>query len=98
MGLLINGEYVDDALIRQEMASLRPHYEAMMADMEPVAREVQLKDWSRENVIERVLLRQEAAQRHLPQQQLGQPGSLALPHAPVVAIAALFTAIAMRGQ
>lgn len=63
MGLLINGEYVDDALIRQEMASLRPHYEAMMADMEPVAREMQLKDWSKENVIERVLLRQEAARR-----------------------------------
>lgn len=36
--------------------------------------------------------------RRLPQQQLGQPGSLALPHAPVVAVAALFTAIAMRGQ
>jgi len=63
MGLLINGEYVDDALIREEMASLRPHYEAMMADMEPVAREMQLKDWSKENVIERVLLRQEAARR-----------------------------------
>lgn len=63
MGLLINGEYVDDSLIRQEMASLRPHYEAMMADMEPVAREMQLKDWSKENVIERVLLRQEAARR-----------------------------------
>jgi peptidyl-prolyl cis-trans isomerase C len=63
MGLLINGEYVDDALIRQEMAALRPHYEAMMADMEPIAREMQLKDWSKENVIERVLLRQEAARR-----------------------------------
>jgi choline dehydrogenase-like flavoprotein/Flp pilus assembly protein protease CpaA len=36
--------------------------------------------------------------RRLPQQKLGQPGSLALPHAPVVAVAALFTAIAMRGQ
>jgi Flp pilus assembly protein protease CpaA len=35
---------------------------------------------------------------HLPQQKLGQPHSLALPHAPVVAVAALFTAIAMRGQ
>ena len=36
--------------------------------------------------------------RRLPQQKLGQPHSLALPHAPVVAVAALFTAIAMRGQ
>ena len=47
MGLLINGEFVDEALIREEMASLRPHYEAMMADMEPIAREIQLKDWWR---------------------------------------------------
>lgn len=60
MGLLINGEYIDDELIRQEMANLRPHYEAMVQDMEPVAREIQLKEWSRENVIERVLLAQVA--------------------------------------
>lgn len=36
--------------------------------------------------------------RRLPEQKLGQPESLALPHAPVVAVAAVFTAIAMRGQ
>lgn len=36
--------------------------------------------------------------RRLPEQGLGKPGSLALPHAPVVAVAAVFTAIAMRGQ
>ena len=36
--------------------------------------------------------------RRLPEQKLGQPGSLALPHAPVVAVAAVFTAIAMHGQ
>ena len=81
MGLLINGEYVDDALIRQEMASLRPHYEAMMADMEPVAREVQLKDWSRENVVERVLLRQEAARRHpaIPPEEINERLTALLP-------------------
>ncbi|MCX6588644.1 MAG: peptidylprolyl isomerase [Acidobacteria bacterium] len=81
MGLLINGEYVDDALIRQEMASLRPHYEAMMADMEPVAREMQLKDWSRENVIERVLLRQEAARHHpaIPPEEINERLTALLP-------------------
>jgi len=36
--------------------------------------------------------------RRLPEQKLGQPESLALPHAPVVAVAAVFTAIAMHGQ
>jgi hypothetical protein len=81
MGLLINGEYVDDALIRQEMASLRPHYEAMMADMEPVAREMQLKDWSRENVMERVLLRQEAARRFaaIPEEEINERLTAMLP-------------------
>lgn len=34
----------------------------------------------------------------LSEQKLGKPESLALPHAPVVAVAAVFTAIAMRGQ
>lgn len=60
MGLQINGEYVDDVIIRQEAASMRPRYEEMIQDMDPIAREMQLRDWARENVIERVLLRQAA--------------------------------------
>lgn len=60
MALQINGEYVDDAIIRQEAASMRPRYEEMMQEMEPIAREMQLRDWAKENVIERVLLRQAA--------------------------------------
>lgn len=61
MGLQINGEYVDDVIIRQEAASMRPRYEEMMQDMDPIAREMQLRDWAKENVIERVLLRQVAS-------------------------------------
>lgn len=61
MGLQINGEYVDDSIIRQEAANMRPRYEEMMQDMDPIAREMQLRDWAKENVIERVLLRQVAA-------------------------------------
>ncbi|HEU0120340.1 MAG TPA: peptidylprolyl isomerase [Bryobacteraceae bacterium] len=60
MALQINGEYVDDAVIRQEAASMRPRYEEVMQDMDPIAREMQLREWARENVIERVLLRQAA--------------------------------------
>lgn len=60
MGILVNGELVDDQLIKQEEAMLRPRYEEAMQATDPVAREIQLKEWSRENVIERVLLRQEA--------------------------------------
>ena len=60
MALQINGEYVDDTVIRQEAASMRPRYEEMMQEMDPIAREMQLRDWAKENVIERVLLRQVA--------------------------------------
>lgn len=66
MGLQINGEYVDDVIIRQEAASMRPRYEEMMEDMDPIAREMQLRDWARENVIERVLLRQAAMADGVP--------------------------------
>ncbi|MCU1258185.1 MAG: prsA1 [Bryobacterales bacterium] len=63
MALVVNGEAVDDAEIREEARSLRPRYMEMMRGGDPIALEMQLREWSRENVIERVLLRQEAA-RH----------------------------------
>jgi parvulin-like peptidyl-prolyl isomerase len=60
MPLSINGELVEDSVIREEARALRPRYEAAIDGMDPVAMEIQLRDWSRENVIERVLLRQES--------------------------------------
>jgi parvulin-like peptidyl-prolyl isomerase len=60
MALLINGETVDDAVVRQEVSLTRPRYEEMVDGLDPVAKEMQLWDWSRETVIERTLLRQEA--------------------------------------
>ena len=60
MPLVINGETVDDAVIRAESSALRPRYEEMIQGQDPVEMEMQLREWSRENVIERVLLRQEA--------------------------------------
>ncbi len=57
---MINGERVEDSIIRDEANAMRPRYEEMMQDMDPIAREIQLKEWSRENVIERTLLKQEA--------------------------------------
>ena len=61
--LTINGETVEDAVIREETAALRPKYYEMMPEGDAVTLEMQLREWSRENVIERVLLRQEAARR-----------------------------------
>src|SRR5262249_3000924 len=56
----VNGELVDDAAIRDEMRALRPRYEAMVHGLSREQMEAQLRDWSRENIIERVLLRQHA--------------------------------------
>jgi parvulin-like peptidyl-prolyl isomerase len=60
MALIVNGERIEEQEIRQEAERLRPSYEQVFAEEEPQKREAQLQDWSKENVIERVLLRQEA--------------------------------------
>lgn len=60
MPIQVNGELVDDAVVRQEIVSLRPRYQEVARGMDPAKAEAQLRQWARENVIERVLLRQEA--------------------------------------
>ena len=66
MTLFVNGEKVEDSLIQQEVERLRPNYERVFAHEDPAKREAQLLDWSRENVIERVLINQQA-QKHTEQ-------------------------------
>ena len=61
MAFTVNGEFVDDSVVRAEAGALRPRYEEAARGMDPVEAEMQLREWSRENVIERMLLRQEAA-------------------------------------
>ena len=61
MAFTVNGELVEDSVIRAEASALRPRYETVARQMDPIEAEMQLREWSRENVIERVLLRQEAA-------------------------------------
>jgi len=58
--LFVNGEKVEDSLIQEEVERLRPDYERVFAHEDPAKREAQLLDWSRENVIERVLINQQA--------------------------------------
>jgi len=62
MALIVNGEKIEDSMIQQEVERLRPDYERVFADQDPKEREAQLLDWSRENVIERILINQEAKQ------------------------------------
>jgi len=63
MALYINGEEIDQKVIEAEAERLRPHYEEVFAtddEKEKQDYEKQLMEWSRENVIERVVLRQVA--------------------------------------
>jgi parvulin-like peptidyl-prolyl isomerase len=60
MAIVVNGEKVEDSAIRQEVERLRPDYERVFADQDPKEREAQLFDWSKENVVERILINQEA--------------------------------------
>jgi len=72
MALFVSGERVDESLIRQEVEHLRPHYERAFEDKSHEEREAQLLEWSRENVIERVLLRQHAEKHcgQIPQERV----------------------------
>jgi parvulin-like peptidyl-prolyl isomerase len=60
MTLIVNGEKIEDSAIRQEVERLRPDYERVFADQKAEEREAQLLEWSRENMIEKVLINQEA--------------------------------------
>jgi len=60
MALIVNGEKIEDSAIKQEVDRLRPDYERVFTDQDDKEREAQLLDWSRENVIEKILINQEA--------------------------------------
>jgi len=60
MILHVNSVPIPEKEIREEIERLRPHHDRAFAEMPIDERERQLFDWSRENVIERELLRQAA--------------------------------------
>ena len=60
MALLINGELIGDAVIRQEASALRQQYAGAL-EGDPVEIEMRLREQAQENLIDRMLLRQEAA-------------------------------------
>ena len=60
MALIVNGEKIDDSVVQQEAQRLRPDYERFFKDQSPAQQHKQLLEWSRENVIEKVLINQQA--------------------------------------
>lgn len=74
MPLIVNGDRVDDIEIEQEINRMRPQYQAMFTDQTPEEQEKQLREWARENVIEKVLI-QQAAERDpipIPTEKIGE--------------------------
>ena len=60
MTLFVNGEKIEESEIKREFERLSPHYEQVFKDQDPKQQKSQLLDWSKENVIEMVLIKQEA--------------------------------------
>ena len=60
MTLTVNGESIDESFVTKEYQRLKPHYDNVFKDQSSEEQEKQLYDWSQENVIEMVLLRQYA--------------------------------------
>jgi parvulin-like peptidyl-prolyl isomerase len=72
MALLVNGEPIEDDILEREAASMRqrlqniPPEEIEARRIDPAVLEKHRWDWSRDNVIERTLLRQEALKDETP--------------------------------
>lgn len=61
MALRVNGELIEDSVIVEEERTIRPRLqEAMAAEATPAEIEARVKQWARENLIERTVLRQAA--------------------------------------
>jgi parvulin-like peptidyl-prolyl isomerase len=61
MAFYVNDRAIKEEEIKSEMERMRPQYEQATTDMEADAKEKQLYDWSRENIVERVLIEQASA-------------------------------------
>jgi len=72
MTLIVNGEKIEEAAINREVERLRPQYDSAFRHKAAEERQAQLLEWSRENVIEKVLLNQHARQygRPIPQAEV----------------------------
>ena len=60
MTLFVNSEKIEESAIKREFERLKPNYEQVFKEQDPEQQKSQLLDWSKENVIEMVLIRQEA--------------------------------------
>ena len=64
--MLVNGEFVDDQVVRLEAAKMKELLLARMPDGDQLGIELEARDLAKERVIERILLRQEACKDPTP--------------------------------
>ena len=74
MKITVNGEVIDNALIAQEIERLGPDYERYIEENQADPPEGQLEEWAEENIIERTVMMQAAADMDLeiPQEQIDE--------------------------
>ncbi len=65
MRLIVNGEQIDDSLIQQEVVRLRTEFKRVFTEQKLKSQEKLILEWSIENVIEKVLISQEAMARNI---------------------------------
>ena len=72
MALIINGEKIQESLIEDEVARMRPEYQNVFKEQTPEEQEAQLFDWAKENIIERILIQQAAKNdpREIPDEEI----------------------------
>ena len=66
MSIVVNGEPIGDETIRHEAAALKEHLRRDSPDSDELSLNLRTREWARENLIERVLLRQAALQDPAP--------------------------------
>jgi parvulin-like peptidyl-prolyl isomerase len=69
MSLIVNGEKIYPEFIEQEMTVLRPKYQQTFQDQSVEQQEKQLREWAKENIIEKTLLFQTAMKDPKPVEQ-----------------------------
>src|SRR5688572_10089246 len=65
MGLLINGERIDDAVLDSEFSGIKAYFESL-GNVSCCERNDEFRGYARQNIVARVLLSQEALRNHPP--------------------------------
>jgi len=82
MAIYISGEKIEEQDIHAEMDRLAPQYEQLVSKLDTEESKKQLYEWSKENLIERVLIRQAARQniKSVPAEQIDHAFDQAVEH------------------